>query len=216
MSRFVILLGGDFFRTPRVEAQVAGAARHRRRQRHPPRDDAWRPAGAMDRRFRFGIRRTRGGMAGCAARGLPVRQGQDRRRARRPGGDCQGRDLARAGRRIWRSACRSRLPASGAGAAACRARLADAAHQWSAGRPAAAAGRNQISTLRRGTLFSVLGFSDLTGLSVIGARWPLDRITMAFGSSLTISNEVAGDLTVAIGTGRALLVAHPYPSDSDF
>jgi thiamine pyrophosphokinase len=67
-----------------------------------------------------------------------------------------------------------------------------------------------------GTLFSVLGFSDLTGLSVTGARWPLDRVTMAFGSSLTISNEVTGDLRVEIGAGRALLVAHPYPLDPDF
>jgi thiamine pyrophosphokinase len=67
-----------------------------------------------------------------------------------------------------------------------------------------------------GTLFSVLGFSDLTGLSVTGARWPLDRVTMAFGSSLTISNEVTSDLRIAIGAGRALLVAHPYPLDPDF
>src|SRR5262245_35793709 len=41
-----------------------------------------------------------------------------------------------------------------------------------------------------GTLFSILGFTDLTGLSVAGARWPLDRITMPLGSSLTLSNEV--------------------------
>jgi thiamine pyrophosphokinase len=67
-----------------------------------------------------------------------------------------------------------------------------------------------------GTLFSVLAFSDLTGLSVTGARWPLDRITMTFGSSLTISNEVTGDLRVVIGAGRALLIAHPYPLDPDF
>jgi thiamine pyrophosphokinase len=66
-----------------------------------------------------------------------------------------------------------------------------------------------------GTLFSVLGFSDLTGLSVSGARWPLDSITMAFGSSLTISNEVTRDLRIEIGSGRALLLAHPYPSDPD-
>jgi thiamine pyrophosphokinase len=67
-----------------------------------------------------------------------------------------------------------------------------------------------------GTLFSVLGFSDLTALSVSGARWPLDRITMAFGSSLTISNEVTRDLKIEIGGGRALLLAHPYPTDPDF
>jgi thiamine pyrophosphokinase len=64
-----------------------------------------------------------------------------------------------------------------------------------------------------GTLFSVLAFSDLGGLTVKGARWPLDRITMPFGSSLTISNEVSGKLTVELESGRALLLAHPYPPE---
>lgn len=62
-----------------------------------------------------------------------------------------------------------------------------------------------------GTLFSVLGFSDLAGLSVTGAKWPLDHVEVAFGSSLTISNEVKGRLEIALGRGRALLLAHPYP-----
>jgi len=62
-----------------------------------------------------------------------------------------------------------------------------------------------------GTLFSVLGFSDLRGLAVTGAKWPLDHVEVAFGSSLTISNEVKGRLEIALGSGRALLVAHPFP-----
>lgn len=62
-----------------------------------------------------------------------------------------------------------------------------------------------------GTLFSVLGFSDLIGLTVTGAKWPLDRVEVAFGSSLTISNEVNGQLGIALERGRALLLAHPYP-----
>jgi thiamine pyrophosphokinase len=63
------------------------------------------------------------------------------------------------------------------------------------------------------TLFSILGFSDLAGLTVKGARWPLHRIKMPFGSSLTISNEVRGRLTVELEAGRALLLAHPYPPE---
>ncbi|MER8433473.1 thiamine diphosphokinase [Mesorhizobium caraganae] len=67
-----------------------------------------------------------------------------------------------------------------------------------------------------GTLFSVLGFSDLSGLTVSSAKWPLDHVEVAFGSSLTISNEVksektGGRLEIALGHGRALLLAHPYP-----
>jgi thiamine pyrophosphokinase len=67
-----------------------------------------------------------------------------------------------------------------------------------------------------GTLFSILGFSDLTGLTVGGARWPLHAVEVPFGSSLTISNEVTRDLVVELGAGRALLLAHPFPDPSTF
>ena len=59
------------------------------------------------------------------------------------------------------------------------------------------------------TLFSVLAFSDLGGLSLHGAKWPLSERDVPFGSSLTLSNKVAGSLSVRLGSGRALLVAHP-------
>ena len=62
------------------------------------------------------------------------------------------------------------------------------------------------------TLFSVLGFNDLVGLSVEGAQWPLDRIEMPFGSSLTMSNRVTGRLRIGLERGRAMLVAHPGAS----
>lgn len=62
-----------------------------------------------------------------------------------------------------------------------------------------------------GTLFSILGFSHLSGLSVTGAKWPLDSVEVTFGSSLTISNEVRGGLRIELGSGRALLLAHPLP-----
>lgn len=60
-----------------------------------------------------------------------------------------------------------------------------------------------------GTLFSVLGFSDLHGLSISGARWPLDAVEAPFGSSLTVSNEVSGRLVILLREGRAMLVSHP-------
>ncbi len=60
-----------------------------------------------------------------------------------------------------------------------------------------------------GTLFSVLPFSDLEGLTLSGAKWPLADRSVPFGSSLTLSNEVRGELTVTLRSGRALLVAHP-------
>lgn len=62
-----------------------------------------------------------------------------------------------------------------------------------------------------GTMFSILGFSDLDGLTVEGAGWPLKNVKVPFGSSLTISNVVAGKLRIELASGRALLVAHPFP-----
>jgi len=59
-----------------------------------------------------------------------------------------------------------------------------------------------------GTSFSILGFSDLTGLTIEGAKWPLHQVNVPFGSSLILSNEVAGLLTVSLESGAALLLAH--------
>ncbi len=70
-------------------------------------------------------------------------------------------------------------------------------------------GRTTVFDYADGTLFSILGFSDLTGLTVEGAKWPLEAVRVPFGSSLTMSNEVRGRLGVGLEQGRALLVAHP-------
>ncbi|MGB3388060.1 MAG: thiamine diphosphokinase [Pseudaminobacter sp.] len=64
-----------------------------------------------------------------------------------------------------------------------------------------------------GTLFSVLGLSALSGLTETGAKWPLHHVEVAFGSSLTLSNEVRGNLRITLESGRAMLLAHPYPQD---
>lgn len=62
-----------------------------------------------------------------------------------------------------------------------------------------------------GTIFSVIAFDDLRGLTLTGARWPLNGFDMPFGSSRTISNEVVGKLAVRLERGRAMLIGHPYP-----
>ena len=81
-------------------------------------------------------------------------------------------------------------------------------------------GLEEAVPLRRGTqdfdynegvVFSILGFSALSGLSVAGARWPLDCVEVPLGSSWTMSNRVAGRLRVTIETGQALLLAQLTP-----
>lgn len=61
------------------------------------------------------------------------------------------------------------------------------------------------------TLFSLLGFSHLSGLTIRGAKWPLERVEVPFGSSRTVSNEATGTVRVTLEVGRALLLAHPVP-----
>ncbi|MET0169567.1 MAG: thiamine diphosphokinase [Aliihoeflea sp.] len=68
---------------------------------------------------------------------------------------------------------------------------------------------SQTLDLPSGTVFSVLAMTDLAGLTLTGARWPLAERDVPFGSSLTLSNEVVGDLTVSLRSGRAILIAHP-------
>lgn len=59
------------------------------------------------------------------------------------------------------------------------------------------------------TLFSILSFTDVTGLTLTGAKWLLKERRIPFGSSLTLSNEVdeSGSLTVELATGDCLLYA---------
>jgi thiamine pyrophosphokinase len=59
-----------------------------------------------------------------------------------------------------------------------------------------------------GTLFSVVAFTALSGLTLKGAKWPLQAHDVTFGSSLTLSNEVSGALTASLDAGRAMLIAH--------
>lgn len=64
--------------------------------------------------------------------------------------------------------------------------------------------------LPAGSLFSVVAFTDLAGLSLIGAKYPLDQADIAFGASRTISNVAEGPVTASLGAGRALIIARPH------
>ncbi|HET7411907.1 MAG TPA: thiamine diphosphokinase [Pararhizobium sp.] len=67
------------------------------------------------------------------------------------------------------------------------------------------AGR-QTFDLPPGSLFSILGFSELTGIGIEGARYPLDGYTLRFGTSRTISNVAEGPVTITLGAGIAVLI----------
>jgi thiamine pyrophosphokinase len=65
----------------------------------------------------------------------------------------------------------------------------------------------QTFDLPNGTIFSVIAFEELDGLSLKGVRWPLENTNIEFGSSLTLSNEVAGTLSASVKAGRASIIA---------
>ena len=64
--------------------------------------------------------------------------------------------------------------------------------------------------LPKGTLFSVIGFSALDGLDIIGARYPLDKFDLPFGSSRTVSNIAEGPVEFHLRDGKAMILARPY------
>ncbi len=64
--------------------------------------------------------------------------------------------------------------------------------------------------LPQGALFSVLGLSDLEGLDILGARYPLANHSLPFGSSRTVSNVAEGPVEFHLKSGRAMILARPH------
>ena len=64
----------------------------------------------------------------------------------------------------------------------------------------------------RGDTVSVVGLTDLRGLTLAGVRWPLDRADVPLGSSLTLSNEATGTVAASLVAGHALVVHGPGDS----
>jgi thiamine pyrophosphokinase len=64
--------------------------------------------------------------------------------------------------------------------------------------------------LPKGSLFSVIGFSALEGLHIIGARYPLANFSLPFGSSRTVSNVAEGRVEFHLRSGKGMILARPY------
>ncbi|MDI7864875.1 thiamine diphosphokinase [Rhizobiaceae bacterium n13] len=64
--------------------------------------------------------------------------------------------------------------------------------------------------LPQGSLFSVLGLTELTGLTIRNVRYPLDDFHLPFGSSRTISNVAEGAVQFSLASGKALILARPF------
>ena len=69
-------------------------------------------------------------------------------------------------------------------------------------------GRDLTLDLEQGTTFSVMAFSPIaTGLSMSGAKWPLERANLPFGLGWGVSNIALGPVRFSLEAGMALIVA---------
>ncbi len=60
-----------------------------------------------------------------------------------------------------------------------------------------------------GSRLSIIAFDDLAGLTLENVKWPLTERDVPFGSSLTLSNEALGPVTVGLKRGHGVIVAYP-------
>jgi thiamine pyrophosphokinase len=69
-------------------------------------------------------------------------------------------------------------------------------------------GRDLTLNLEPGMTFSVIALSPIAaGLSVSGAKWPLERADLPFGLGWGVSNVALGPVTFSLEAGVALIVA---------
>lgn len=64
--------------------------------------------------------------------------------------------------------------------------------------------------LPAGSLFSILNFTPLKGLSISGALYPLDNVDLPLGTTQTLSNVSQGLVKINLQKGTAFLLARPY------
>lgn len=63
--------------------------------------------------------------------------------------------------------------------------------------------------LPEGCLFSILAMTPLKGLTIEGAKYPLDNIDIESGSTHTLSNVAKRNLNIHVASGRAIIIARP-------
>jgi thiamine pyrophosphokinase len=212
MSRFVILLGGELKRTPRLDVQLSGA-------RVIAADGGMRHAPVLDVVPELWV-----GDFDSVPSGLPAALAAVPTLEFPPDKDKTDGELAIA-EALKRGATSLVLAGAFGGARADHAflHLAFAVRRAKEGIDVVLTSGAQEGfpllpgsrsfDYKDGTLFSIITFSHLSGLTVAGAKWPLDHVEVPFGSSLTVSNEVQGGLRISFAVGRAMLIAHPFPGD---
>ncbi|MDP4822861.1 MAG: thiamine diphosphokinase [Aestuariivirgaceae bacterium] len=60
-----------------------------------------------------------------------------------------------------------------------------------------------------GSRISLIAFTDLTGLTLEGVRWPLQAADIPLGSTWTLSNIAEGPVRIQLQSGYGIAVAYP-------
>jgi thiamine pyrophosphokinase len=61
--------------------------------------------------------------------------------------------------------------------------------------------------------FSIVPWSDITGLNLTGVRWPLRDKALTLGTSFTMSNVALGPVKLSFTSGIAIAIAYPTKTD---
>ncbi len=69
-------------------------------------------------------------------------------------------------------------------------------------------GKLLMPDLPVGTIFSVIALTQLGGLTITRAKWPLSSVNVARGNSLTLSNIACENCALTLGHGEALVLAN--------
>ncbi len=69
---------------------------------------------------------------------------------------------------------------------------------------------SHVFDLQPETIFSLVGFSDMAGVTITGARWPLQDQFVPLGSSLTLSNVADGEVRISLTDGEGLFMTGSF------
>ena len=66
-----------------------------------------------------------------------------------------------------------------------------------------------------GTRLSIIPFTDLGGLDLLGVKWPLEGRHVPLGSTLTLSNVAEGAVEIGLLSGHGVAIAYPPVAADD-
>jgi thiamine pyrophosphokinase len=67
----------------------------------------------------------------------------------------------------------------------------------------------ELDDLNPGNRISILPFTDLTGFTITGVKWPLGKRQVKLGTAFTLANVATGPVKMSLTSGSAVVVTYP-------